>query len=93
MDTDSRTERDIEDAFSALLCSDPELLNAEFDAIVGANWGQPPAAEPGQDTPNARGGGPASAFCSPEPRSLPALLTVQEHSGPQRSPPAHRPWH
>jgi hypothetical protein len=91
MDTDIRTERYIDDAFAALLCSDLDLLNAEFDAIIGANWGQPPAAEPGQGTPNPHLGGPASAFCSPEPRRPLALRPVQDDSGPQRSPPAQRP--
>lgn len=39
------------DRFADLLVADPEWLDAEFDAIIGANWparrmGFPPAADP-----------------------------------------------
>ncbi|MEO6090507.1 MAG: DUF6292 family protein [Umezawaea sp.] len=32
----------LEDEFLALLCEDEEALRAEFDAIIAANWDEPP---------------------------------------------------
>lgn len=34
--------RAIEDEFLALLCGDEEVVRAEFDAIIEANWEEPP---------------------------------------------------
>jgi hypothetical protein len=33
--------RTLDEEFLALVCEDSELLRAEFDAIVGANWRWP----------------------------------------------------
>ncbi|MFI6096161.1 hypothetical protein ACIA8G_11435 [Lentzea sp. NPDC051213] len=32
----------LDEEFLALLCEDEELLRAEFDEIIEANWGEPP---------------------------------------------------
>jgi len=32
----------LEDEFPALLCGDEEAVRAEFDAIIAANWAEPP---------------------------------------------------
>ena len=32
----------IDDAFYALIASDPDLLRAEFDELIGNAWGPPP---------------------------------------------------
>lgn len=34
------------DEFLDILCADEELLRAEFDAIVGASWDEPPPPTP-----------------------------------------------
>jgi len=34
--------RVMEDEFLALLCGDEEVVRAEFDAIINANWEDPP---------------------------------------------------
>jgi hypothetical protein len=35
-----------ETAFADLICADPEWLRDEFDALVSASFGQPPAPPP-----------------------------------------------
>lgn len=32
----------LDEEFLSLLCEDEELVRAEFDAIIEANWGEPP---------------------------------------------------
>ena len=32
----------LDEEFLALLCEDEDLVRAEFDAIIEANWGEPP---------------------------------------------------
>ncbi|MCR3750618.1 hypothetical protein [Lentzea californiensis] len=32
----------LDDEFLALLCADEDLVRTEFDAIIAANWGEPP---------------------------------------------------
>ena len=36
----------MQEAFADLVCADPDLIRAEFDAIIEANWGSadPPAS-------------------------------------------------
>jgi len=36
----------IDEQFLDLICSDDELLAAEFDAIIAAEWPTPPASRP-----------------------------------------------
>ncbi|GLY50273.1 hypothetical protein [Lentzea sp. NBRC 102530] len=38
------TARTADDEFLALVCADADLLGAEFDSIIEANWGEPPPA-------------------------------------------------
>ncbi len=35
-----------ETAFADLICTDPEWLNEEFDALASASFGQPPVPPP-----------------------------------------------
>ena len=58
------TERTTAADFLAVLCADEELLRAEFDAIVDANWGAPPPVPP------ARPGGPDRRPALPRPPRL-----------------------
>jgi hypothetical protein len=40
------TTRDADMAFADLICADTQWLREEFDALVTASFGQPPAAPP-----------------------------------------------
>ncbi|MGW6443469.1 hypothetical protein [Lentzea sp. NPDC055074] len=47
--------RTVDDEFLALVCADADLLSAEFDAIIEANWGEPlPSPSPRRSVPPAR---------------------------------------
>ena len=38
--------READVAFADLICSDPQWLDAEFDALIAASFGEPPGAPP-----------------------------------------------
>ena len=42
-DTRART---VDEQFLDLICSDEDLLRAEFDAIIAAEWSSPPTTTP-----------------------------------------------
>jgi hypothetical protein len=44
-DTAART---VEEQFLDLICNDADLLTAEFDAIIAAEWPNPPVNPPGR---------------------------------------------
>jgi hypothetical protein len=44
--------RTVEEEFLALICADEQLLQAEFDAIIAAEWPTTPA-RPGRPSPDA----------------------------------------
>ncbi|HEY7271923.1 MAG TPA: hypothetical protein VH502_04245 [Actinoplanes sp.] len=46
--TGNTTARTVDDQFLDLICSDADLLAAEFDAIIAAEWREPPADRPGR---------------------------------------------
>ncbi len=82
--------RPVEAQLADLICSDPDLLHAEFDAIISAGWdsdvppGRPrrPAA-PRPPSPRP----PRSAGClHPHPCGPPAARRLQHRAG-QRAPP------
>lgn len=81
-----------QDEFLQLICADPDLLRAEFDAIVTAGWpsdpppvrrrrpaGGPPSRPPGRSV-RARHSGDPAAGDGPRP--------AIEDRARQRSPPA-----
>src|SRR4029450_7226754 len=77
------------DEFLALVCSDEELLRAEFEAIVEAAWSSPPPPDP---TPRRRAEPPpGGAVRTPLPASGPVgpdLVTgVRDGGARTRSPP------
>ncbi len=43
---DERTAQTVDEQFVELICSDEELLLAEFDAIIAAEWPTPPSRLP-----------------------------------------------
>jgi len=77
-----------DEAFTDLVTSDPDLLHDEFDAIIGANFGEPPAP-PAPAAPSDARPAPPSAPRSGIGDSTPAPAGDQ-HPDPttnQRSPP------
>ena len=88
MDLDTR---DANAAFAELICADAQWLREEFDALIAASFGQPPAAPPPAPprVPPPRGHtGPPSQH-RPRPRrpSVTFAATTPAHRR-QRSPPA-----
>jgi hypothetical protein len=64
--TGEATVQSVEEQFCELICSDAELLAAEFDAIIAAEWPDPPA-----DTPRPRGPPTGAPVVGSPPRSRP----------------------
>ncbi|MEV6605692.1 hypothetical protein [Kutzneria sp. NPDC051319] len=82
MTTESVADDRVGDEFLDLLCADDELVRAEFDAIIAAEWSTPPdPAEPR----------PAAMPPSDVPPTLPARRgrrgTVDRRWPRARSPP------
>lgn len=90
--TASPSEWTVDDRFFDLICDDPDLLDAEFEAIVAAEWPVPPPrhrcggdVEPPGDGPDRRG----TVGIDGRPARPPGL--IRQSSVRQRSPPArHR---
>jgi len=84
--------READAAFADLICADPQWLDAEFDALIAASFGEPPAQPPPAPprVPPSPGSTPPP---SPDPASGPAAAASPATAGPghgrQRSPPAH----
>jgi hypothetical protein len=79
----------VDERFLEILCADQELLRAEFDAIIAAEWPSPPPAEPDRGAAAARR--PRRARQRRE-ASVAALPSRPRHQGiggwtRQRSPP------
>jgi hypothetical protein len=77
------------DEFLALVCSDEELLRAEFEAIVEAGWSSPPPPDP---TPGREAEPPPDRPVADRPPASgpvgPNLLTGAQDGGARtRSPP------
>jgi hypothetical protein len=86
------TTREAGATFAELICADPQWLRAEFDALITAGFGAPPAwphppAPPRLPShrPPANPPGLPRGVTTPAPA---ARVTQQEHRR-QRSPP---PW-
>ena len=73
-------------AFADLICDDPQWLDAEFDALISASFGEPPA--PPRVPPRPGIPCPPSRRPSPGPTALTSPATGPDH-GRQRSPPAY----
>lgn len=91
--TAGTTARRIDEQFLDLICSDAELLAAEFDAIVAAEWPSPPADRHGRGAGGRRpGSGPARRAAEP----VRGPVAQPRHPGiggwaRQRSPPFGTP--
>lgn len=69
--------------FLALLCEDEDLVRAEFDEIIAANWGEPPL--PPAPRPPVPATPYRDAFHPHERNHVPI-----DRSARQRSPPARK---
>jgi hypothetical protein len=88
------TTREADATFAELICADPQWLRAEFDALITAGFGAPPAwprpPAPPRVPPRRP---PASPFPPPRRNTRPApavRVTRREHRR-QRSPPPLQP--
>jgi hypothetical protein len=78
-----------DEQFLQMVYADEDLLRAEFDAIIAAEWPSPPPVEPGSAGADGRPGpaerrGDTGAVLSPR-----APHTGTGARARQRSPPAH----
>jgi hypothetical protein len=69
-----------ETAFADLICVDPEWLRDEFDALVSASFGQPPAPPP----PAPPEVPPDDGDWRPPPRPNPDLSWLSAYAAPGR---------
>jgi hypothetical protein len=75
--------------FLDVVYADPDWVRAEFDAIVGASWEEPPVAPERPDRP-AAAPAPATGPGWPE-RALPPGRPVAACPARERAPPATSP--
>jgi len=61
-------DRGFDEAFTELICGDPDLVRAEFDALIGASFDDPPPPVP----PAASADRPAPSHPQPDPPPTPA---------------------
>jgi hypothetical protein len=82
-----------ETAFADLICADPEWLRDEFDALVSASFGQPPAPPPPAPPQVPQDDGDRHPPSRPQPGPVPGAVT-SARAAPgrrrQRSPPPDR---
>jgi hypothetical protein len=67
-------DRGFDEAFTELISSDPDLVRAEFDALIGASFNEPPAPP----TPSAAR--PAPRHPNPEPPATTPLQPAEHRS-------------
>jgi hypothetical protein len=90
--TGDTAERTVDEQFLDLICNDQELLGAEFDAIIAAEWSSPPANTPGR---GATGRHPTDGAAHRAANPVRGVVSRPRHPGVggwarQRSPPAAR---
>jgi hypothetical protein len=58
-------DRGFDEAFTDLVCSDDDLVRAEFDALIRSSWPPPvPPAPPAPSLPEPEQAGPAERGCT-----------------------------
>ena len=91
----SETAWTVEERFLDLIYGDTDLLAAEFDAIIAAEWPEPPADRPGRSAAGRHpGNGPSRRAADP----VVGPVSRPRHPGiggwaRQRSPPVRHPTH
>jgi hypothetical protein len=82
--------READAAFAELICADAQWLREEFDALISASFGQPPAAPPPAPprVPPSPGRTSPPSSHRPRPRlpAAPSAIAAPGHRR-QRSPP------
>jgi hypothetical protein len=84
--------READAAFADLICADPQWLDAEFDALIAASFGEPPAPPPPAPPrvpPRPGSTPPPSRRRTPGPAAAASPAAAGPGLGRQRSPPAH----
>jgi hypothetical protein len=82
--------READAAFADLICADPQWLDAEFDALIAASFGEPPAPPPpAPPRVPPRPGSTPSRRRTPGPAAAASPAAAGPGFGRQRSPPAH----
>jgi len=92
--TGDATARGIDEQFLDLICRDADLLAAEFDAIIAAEWPTPPANGAGR---RAARGYPVRRAAGRAADPIRGPVARPRHPGiggwaRQRSPPPGRPY-
>jgi hypothetical protein len=87
--TGDATARTVQEQFLDLMCNDADLVTAEFDAIIAAQWPNPPADRPGR---GAAGGHPVNPAARRTAANFAGPVDQPRHPGiggwaRQRSPP------
>jgi hypothetical protein len=81
-------DRGFDEAFTELISSDPDLVRAEFDALIGASFNEPPAP-PAPPAPSAVQ--PAPSHPQPGPSAATPAQTAEHQPSATdpnpRSPP------
>src|ERR1700750_2788438 len=89
----SDSTRTVDEQFLDLICSDEDLLQAEFEAIIAAEWPSPPTTTP-RPAPAAErppsGAHRAAAALGARPVTRPRHPGIGEWAR-QRSPPPRQP--
>jgi hypothetical protein len=83
------TARAAHAAFADVVYADQQWVDAEFDALISASYGEPPAPPPPAPSrvpPRPGIPRPPSRRPAPGPAATPSLAAGPEH-GRQRSPP------
>ncbi len=76
----------VETRLADLICADPDLLRAEFDAIISAGWGS--YGPTGRPAPPPAPGPPLTERCPhPHPSGPPVARRLRRRAG-QRAPPS-----
>ena len=84
------TTREADATFAELICADPQWLRAEFDALITAGFGAPPAWPRPPAPPQVPSGRtPANPFPPPrhDTKAAPAVRSKRQGHRRQRSPP------
>ena len=82
--------RETDAAFTDLICADPQWVREEFDALISASFGEPPAPPPpAPPRVPPRPGHPCPPSWRPAPGPVATTFPVAGPAhGRQRSPPA-----
>ena len=87
--------READATFADLICADEQWLREEFDALISASFGEPPAPPPpAPPRVPPRPGHPCPPSWRPAPGPVAATFpAARAADGRQRSPPAARVGH